>query len=232
MARLYIGERTKEPKKNLYVISECLLFLRLQILRTMPVNPQHITLMRQLVEESANHTVTTSNDFIFLSGEIQGRLKETLSASTLKRLWGYVEGYASVRPSTLDILARFVGFPDWETFVSDYCEVESVQSSHRVVSKSLYTKDLDVDNQVEIAWNPNRRCKLKYLGNSLFEVVTSENAKLKPGDRFLCQRFTKNQPLYVELITNDGNTELFVMGNKGGLTKLTLPIPTYTQPAT
>ena len=60
---------------------------------------------------------------------------------------------------------------------------------------------------------------LKYLGNSLFEVVTSENAKLKPGDRFLCQRFTMNQPLYVELLTQDGNTELFVMGNKGGLTK-------------
>ena len=200
--------------------------------KTMPVNPQHITLLRQLVEESANHAIATSNDFIFLSGEIQGRLKETLSASTLKRLWGYVDGYASVRPSTLDILARFVGFPDWETFVSDYCEVESVQSSHRVVSKSLYTKDLNVGDQVEIAWNPNRRCKLKYLGNSLFEVVTSENAKLKPGDRFLCQRFTKNQPLYVELITNDGNTELFVMGNKGGLTKLTLPTPTYTPPAT
>lgn len=176
--------------------------------------------MRQLVEESANHTVNTSNDFIFLSGEIQGRLKETLSASTLKRLWGYVDGYASVRPSTLDILARFVGFPDWETFVSDYCEVESVQSSHRVVSKSLYTKDLNAGNQVEIAWNPNRRCMLKYLGNSLFEVVTSENAKLKPGDRFLCQRFTMNQPLYVELLTQDGNTELFVMGNKGGLTEV------------
>ncbi len=186
----------------------------------MPVNPQHITLMRQLVEESANHTVNTSNDFIFLSGEIQGRLKETLSASTLKRLWGYVEGYASVRPSTLDILARFVGFPDWETFVSDYCEVESVQSSHRVMSESLYTKDLDIGDQVKICWNPNRRCLLKYLSNSLFEVITSENAKLKSGDRFLCQRFTMNQPLYVELLTQDGNTELFVMGNKGGLTEV------------
>lgn len=184
------------------------------------MNPQHITLMRQLVEESANHTVNTSNDFIFLSGEIQGRLKETLSASTLKRLWGYVEGYASVRPSTLDILARFVGFPDWETFVSDYCEVESVQSSHRVVSKSLYTKDLNVGNQVEIAWNPNRRCQLNYLGNNLFEVIASENSKLKSGDRFLCQRFTMNQSLYVELLTEGGSTELFVMGNKGGLTEV------------
>lgn len=104
--------------------------------------------------------------------------------------------------------------------MSDYCEVESVQSSHRVVSKSLYTKDLNVGDQVKIAWNPNRRCLLNYLGNSLFEVITSENAKLKSGDRFLCQRFTMNQPLYVELLTEGGSTELFVMGNKGGLTKV------------
>ena len=186
----------------------------------MPVNPQHITLLRQLVEESANHAIATSNDFIFLSGEIQGRLKETLSASTLKRLWGYVEGYASVRTSTLDILTRFVGFPDWETFESDYCEVECVQSSHRVVGKSLYAKDLNIGTQVGIAWNPNRRCTLKYLGDNLFEVTESTNAKLKAGERFLCQRFTLNQPLYVEYLTKDGNTELFVMGNKGGLTKI------------
>ena len=88
------------------------------------------------------------------------------------------------------------------------------------MSESLYTKDLNAGDQVKICWNPNRRCLLKYLGNSLFEVISSENAKLKSGDRFLCQRFTMNQPLYVELLTQDGNTELFVMGNKGGLTEL------------
>lgn len=215
---IYSG--SKEPQKNRFAISGCLLSLRLKILKTMPVNPQHITLLRQLMEESADHKIATSTDFIFLSGEIQGRLKETLSVSTLKRIWGYVDGYASVRPSTLDILARFVGFSDWETFVSDYCEVESVQSSHRVVSESIYAKDLNVGNQVEIAWNPNRKCLLTYRGDNLFEVVSSENAKLKTGDRFLCHRFTLNQPLYVEHLTKDDSAELFVMGNKGGLTKL------------
>lgn len=189
-------------------------------LKTMSVNPQHITLLRQLVEESANHRIETSTDFIFLSGEIQGRLRENLSASTLKRLWGYVNGYASARPSTLDILARFTGFPDWETFVSDYCEVESVQSSHRVVSESIYAKDLTVGDQLEIRWNPNRRCLLSYQGENLFVVCGSENAKLKVGDSFLCDRFTPHEALYVERLSHDGSKELFVMGNKGGLTKV------------
>ena len=129
---------------------------------------------------------------------------------------------ASVRPSTLDILARFTGFPDWETFVSDYCEVESVQSSHRVVGESLFAKDLSVGDNVEIRWNPNRRLLLNYLGGNIFTITESENAKLKAGDRFLCQRFILNQPLFVDVLSDDGQTAVFVMGNKGGLTSLTL----------
>lgn len=186
----------------------------------MTINQQHITLLRQLVEESADHPIATSNDFIFLSGEIQGRMKETLSVSTLKRLWGYVDGYTTVRVTTLDILARFVGFPDWETFVSDYCEVESVQSSHRVTNLSLYAAELNADDKVEICWNPNRRCLLTYRGENLFVVSKSENAKLKAGDLFFCDRFTLNEPLYVQKIDDNETAELFVMGNRGGLTKM------------
>lgn len=188
----------------------------------MPVNLQHITLLRQLVEESADHRIETSNDFIFLSGEIQGRLNENLSVSTLKRLWGYVDGYASVRPSTLDILARFVGFPDWETFVSDYCEVEGVQSSHRVKSETLYAENLPVGTQVEFFWNPNRRCVAAFQGDQRFVVLTSENAKLKQGDVFLCDRFTLHEPLFVHIPEPNGENALFVMGKKGGLTKIAI----------
>ncbi|MBQ1605596.1 MAG: hypothetical protein II088_02195 [Bacteroidales bacterium] len=186
----------------------------------MSLNPQHIALLRQLVSESAGHSIKTSTDFIFLSGEIQGRLKETISTSTLKRIWGYIDGYASVRNATLDVLARFTGFPDWETFVTDYCETESVQSSHRVVAKSLYSTELGADDKVEIRWNPNRRLKLCYKGDNRFDVTESENAKLKVGDSFLCERFTLNEPLYVEHILDDGTKELFVIGNKGGLTSV------------
>lgn len=186
----------------------------------MSVNPQHITLLRQLIEESADHRVETSNDFIFLSGEIRGRLNENLSASTLKRLWGYVDGYASVRPSTLDILARFVGFPDWETFVSDYCEVEGVQSSHRVTAESFYTADLQEGDCLEVEWNPNRRCIFRYIGNRDFEVTESRNAKLKAGMQFSCDRFTLHEPLFVHVYNPSGETDLFVMGNKGGLTRI------------
>lgn len=189
----------------------------------MPDLSQNIALLRQCVEESANHRLKTSTDFIFLSGVMQERLGETLGATTLKRIWGYVDGYASTRVDTLNILARFVGYPDWETFVSDYCEQDSVQSSHRVVSNSLWCGDLKVDDVVEVTWNPNRMCRFCYLGEGRFAVTESHNAKLKAGDTFHCERFTLMEPLYIDhLIQKNGTADLFVVGNKGGLTTLSV----------
>ena len=182
---------------------------------------QNIALLREEVERSANHRVKTSTDFAVLSGMIQERCHETVSTSTLKRIWGYVDGYASTRGLILDILAKFVGFPDYETFVSDYCEQEGVQSSHSVLGKSLYANELKAGDRVEITWNPNRRCVFCYLGDSRFEVVESENAKLKPDDTFECDRFSEHQPLYVNHVVQKGEDKgLFVMGNKGGLTTI------------
>ena len=186
------------------------------------INPQHIALLRQLVEELADHPIVTSNDFIFLSGEIRGRLNENLSVSTLKRIWGYVDGYASTRESTLDILARFIGFPDYETFVSDFCEVDGVQSSHRVMSESFYADDLREGDCLVVTWNPNRQCVFRYLGNHDFEVTESQNVKLKPRARFSCDRFTLHEPLFVHIPEPNGENALFVMGKKGGLTKIAI----------
>ena len=153
----------------------------------MPDNNHNIALLRREVARSANHRVQTSNDFAVLSGMIQERIGEKVATSTLKRIWGYVDGYASTRETILNILCRFVGFPDYETFVSDFCEQDSVQSSHYVLGETVWSKDLAVLALVEVQWNPNRRCIFRHLGDGRFEVVESQNAKLKPGDTFQCE---------------------------------------------
>ena len=189
----------------------------------MPDNNQNIALLRLEVERSANHRVKTSTDFAVLAGMIQERVRDTVATSTLKRIWGYVDGYASTRESTLDILARFVGFPDYETFVSDFCEQDSVQSSHYVHGETIWSKDLSVSDLVEVRWNPNRRCVFRHLGENHFEVAESENSKLNLGDTFRCDRFTYLEPLYLYQVVHNGvEQELFVAGNKGGLTKITV----------
>ncbi len=62
---------------------------------------------------------------------------------------------------------------------------------------------------------------IKHLRAGRFEVLKSENSKLKPGDRFHCSCLVSGEPLYLDEFVRDGKAPtLFVAGNKGGLTEV------------
>lgn len=182
---------------------------------------QNIAILRALIETSVNRKISTSNDFIFLMGAIQGRINKHLGVSTLKRIWGYIDGYRSMRESTLDILSQFVGYPDYETFVSDYCDSEAARSSHRVMTRMTESKEIPTKALVSIEWNPNRKLVLRHDGGGKYCVLESVNSKVGVGVRFEIQSFIIGQPM---ILTNyqKGEEEpcTFVIGNKGGLTSI------------
>ena len=180
---------------------------------------QNILLLCYSVEQSIDHRVATSSDFIYLAGVISGRLNESISVSTLKRIWGYIDGYHSVREHTLDILAMLVGYPDFETFVSDYCQSDAVRSSQIVFTKPLNIEDLQRGDRVELQWNPGRLVRLEYLSDSKFKVLYSEKSKIKKGDTFICRSFYLHHPYFLENLVHQNEEPCnFVIGNKGGLT--------------
>lgn len=184
---------------------------------------QNITILRGLVEKVSGHRMRTSNDFIYLCGSIQGRLNITLGVSTLKRIWGYVDGVCTPRTSTLDILSQYVGYPDWETFVCEFCESEVAHSSLISWSKSVKSTDIPVGAEFEIAWNPGRRLLLRHLGEDRFLVLESEKSKIKVGDTFRCDRFILLQPLNLFHVEREGCDPCdFIVGNKGGLLTISL----------
>lgn len=184
---------------------------------------QNITILRSFVEKVSGRRMRTSNDFIYLCGSIQGRLNITLGVSTLKRIWGYVDGVCCPRISTLDILSQYVGYPDWETFVSDYCESDKSQSSQVLWTKSVLWSEIPEGAEFEITWNPGRRLRLRHLERGRFLVVESEKSKIKEGDTFHCDRFILLQPLNLFGLEREGCDPCdFIVGNKGGLQTISL----------
>ena len=162
--------------------------------------------------------MATPKDFDFLSERIFEEVHEKVSSTTLKRIWGYVEGYDTTRYSTLSILSRCVGFRDWDDFLANHSR--SGESSNLVLGRALFPGDIPADGFVRIAWSPDRRVLLRHLGTGAFEVLQSENSKLKPGDSFHCSCFIIGEPLYLDNFVHDHNAPtLFVVGNKGGLTE-------------
>lgn len=183
-------------------------------------NIQNIAILRNLIEESAGRKMKTPSDFIFLTGVIAERTKKPLSEATLKRVWGYVEGYETMRESTLSILAQCVGYRDWDDFVENYCSSSDALSSKAVLSPSLKADEVEAGELVSIAWNPGRECLLRHLGDGRYEVLQAANSKLAAGDTFHCAQFIIGYPCYLDNLVQHGNGPfMFVIGNKGGLTR-------------
>ena len=72
-------------------------------------NCPEILELKNRVEAQVKRKIKTPNDFIFLSAVIWERTHETISPTTLKRLWGYIDGADHARNSTLRILSTFLG---------------------------------------------------------------------------------------------------------------------------
>lgn len=177
-----------------------------------------ISELKQQIEESVQRKMKTSADFIFLSGAIWERIHENISTSTLKRLWGYVDGADATRNSTLEILSKFLGFRDWDGFLELICQDNG---SDRVTKQHIKTDDLKVGEHIIVSWKPNRRCTFRYLGDYRFIVEQAENSKLKVGNTFRCGLFIFGEPLYLnDLVQGDNLPVAFVVGNKDGLCEL------------
>jgi len=184
-------------------------------------NSPEILELRHQIEEAIGRRIKTSTDFTFLSGAIWERTHENISASTLKRLWGYVSGADTIRNSTLEIMSKFLGFTGWDNFLEYIAQDNG--SDFTVEREHTKTEELNVGNVISVSWKPNRHCKFRYLGENNFVVEHSENSKLKEGDTFRCSIFILGEPLFLTNLIQDGKEPVtFKAGNKGGLCSISI----------
>ena len=192
--------------------------LQEQTLQLMKKTSPEIHELKKQVENRLKRKMKTPNDFIFLSGVVWERTHETISPTTLKRLWGYIDGADQTRSSTLDILSRSLGFQDWDDFLGN---IDRSSGSDPVLSPHISADELNVGDRVSVSWKPDRRCVFRYLGDSRFIVEMAENSKLKVGDTFSASLFILHEPLYLNNLVQGNNPPVaFVVGNRDGLCEI------------
>ena len=184
-------------------------------------NPHHtpeILALLRAVEERFERRPETSTQFIALSYAIESATGEHLSASTLKRLWGYVSSTPAPRVSTLDVLSAYVGQRSFRMFC-DNLRAGKEESSAFFQTSFLVAEELAPGTRVELGWEPDRLVRVEYLGGRDFRVIKSRNSKLQPGDEFEASSLMTGYPLYLSGVLRDGKwTTPFIAGKKGGLT--------------
>ena len=178
--------------------------------------------LKLLVEQEYGKLLATTTDFEEFSFFLEKHTGGKVSASTLKRLYGYVSDDHKPRMVTLDILSQYIGHKNYMEF-KQWLKTSIKYNSSFFMADQLTSGELTVGMEIMIGWSPNRLITLRYMGNSIYEVVASANSKLLSGDRFCTGCFIKGQPLLLPYIDRNGeHTMPFVAGRNGGLTVLKL----------
>jgi len=175
-------------------------------------------LLKQEVERMLGRQLKEARDFEQLSHLLLSHTRERLSPTTLKRFWGYLKNEeVQTRPHTLDVLACFVGYKDFEDFCNHADSLDEVQSGIKTEER-IRTEDMRRGQRLMITWRPDRRIVVKHLGNSRFEIVEADNTKLSVGDTFCCHLIIQHEPLYLDELSHDRlPPSTYVAGQRDGV---------------
>ena len=182
-------------------------------------NTAAIANLRREIETAVNRRLATPKDFDALREMIFSRLHILVSATTLKRIWGYIDDNVSTRRGTLDILARYLGYADFEAFANG-----ATADGGELPSNPIMARRIDVDEQLQpgdllrLTWQPGRVCDVEYRGERLFCVVASQNTRLCAGNTFKCSLMIEDEPLYIDNLIVDGKAPVaYVCGKRSGI---------------
>lgn len=98
---------------------------------------QAIEQLRLAVERKAGRKMQTNKDFDCLSDSVYDQTHAKISTTTLKRIWGYLSEGVTPRRYTLDQLARFIGYDDFDAFSASLETDKAPESDHSNVGTGV-----------------------------------------------------------------------------------------------
>lgn len=168
-----------------------------------------------LLRKKSGNQIRLSRDCEFLALDVESVTGEHIGVNTMKRLLGFIADERTPRTSTLDVLARYLDFEDWDALrLSDKASSNSA-FDERDEYLACY---LEKGQQVQVTYPPNRVIVLENLGDNLFRVRKSENSKLQEGDLLTLTHIIRGYPLLISQVVRDGeNLGTFTAGKIQGI---------------
>lgn len=177
-----------------------------------------LNLLKTRVEKTIGREMKTPRDFDFLSARIYALTNTHISATTLKRMWGYLGKEKNHKPQlfTLNTLARAAGYKDLNAFAN---AAESSSGSDFINNECLRTSALALGEVIRLLWAPDRTVTIRYEGMDMFTVIESVNSKLSAGDTFHVSYIINGEPLMLNCLIHEGGTPTnYICGRTGGVT--------------
>ena len=179
----------------------------------------YISKLRELVEHTWGSTPTTPKAFEQLSQSIYSATHQQVSVSTLKRIWGYVPSAHEPRQDVLDILARYCGYSNLQSYLDATAGTPLTPESNLLAGEHVSGESIAAGRCVKAWWRPASHCVFRSLGHARFEVIESQGSKLPVGATFVCHEFIQHEPLYLVDLCLDANQQglRYVCGRDTGV---------------
>lgn len=149
---------------------------------------------------------------------------EGISVNTLKRLTNVLPYEGGQRRSTLDIIARYLGYKNWPTMYNDVTGFRG-SSFNRVVT-CYDMEELPENTKVGIAWSPNRNIVLQHLGKGEYVVKEVHNSKLRVGDHIWLSQLVLRFPFFAKkVVRDDVNLGNYTSAQEWGIERIRVRVP-------
>ncbi|MDL2323500.1 hypothetical protein LJC52_05905 [Bacteroidales bacterium OttesenSCG-928-A17] len=171
-----------------------------------------------MIEEQLGKEIRYPGDCLTLQIEIKKTTGQTISLNTIKRLLGFVQGTCESRLSTLDIVAKYINFCNWDELTQ--CIQKDGNSEFQSIEE-IDIKELTTGQGIVFTYSPDREVHLKFLAGNLFQVTKSKNSKLLPEDILQINHFVLYYPLIIVDVCRDNKSlGRFTAGKISGITSI------------
>lgn len=176
-------------------------------------------IIQQLKRQSGND-LRLPSDCEYLSLDIESKTGVRIGATTLKRLLGFAQDERTPHASTLDAIARYLGYGHWDELAAIE---DKGNSDFDTPEGELRSADLQLGDHVEITYLPDRRVVFQYLGDNRYRITERENSKLQQDDEVEIHHFVLHHPLLVVNVWRNGESlGQFTAGRVSGLASIKL----------
>jgi len=176
--------------------------------------------IKEHIEKKLGKSIRYHSDLEFLCIEVEKETKQKISLNTMKRLFGFITGVSEPRLYTLDTIALYLGFTNWDVYL---LSLDQSGNSGFNSLQEIKIESLPVSSIVEFGYEPDRMVQIRYEGDNQFKVITSKNSKLLVNDLLELTHFVLNYPLIILNVIREGkDMGRFTAGKVGGLTFLKL----------
>ncbi len=176
----------------------------------------------ELTNNNFGYVPSTPAEFNELSRLIQKKTGRPLSVATIKRIWGYVsyKGFPSV--TTLNILAKYNEYSDWESFFNK-SKSAGLEDSGFMEESMINSDELNPGDRLLLHWGKEKSCELECIGGKRFRVAESANIKLQQEDVLTLHTLCVGHPVYVsDIERGEERIPAYLGAKKGGLVSLTV----------